>query len=155
MIIFYTCYGSAHSSVLSAALHIGMVSKDQIPSNQEILNLPHYDKTENAEIGTPFFFGNDEMDNQVYVVGMKSDKKMVKNSIQSFLKDSGVPGTSYVFINTLNNVNWWTRVGGFLSRGLGLVNIGRPLTVFGLKKVYFEFVKMVVKIKRDLKRFPD
>ncbi|MCK4259047.1 MAG: DUF3189 family protein [Halanaerobiales bacterium] len=153
MKIFYSCYGSAHSSVLSAAIHTKMLDTEKIPSNQEILNLPHYDKTENSEVGTPFFFGKDEMDNEIYIIGMRSQKQLVLNSIQSLLQDSGVPTTNYVFINTLSQVNCITRLGGFLSRGLGLVNLGRPLTIYGLKKVYFNFVKLVVKIKRDLKRF--
>ncbi|AZR72760.1 hypothetical protein BBF96_04745 [Anoxybacter fermentans] len=153
MKIFYYCYGSAHSSVLAAALHTGMLSIDRLPSIQEIVNLPHYDKTENSEIGTPFFYGYDEMDNEVYIIGMGAGKEVVLNSIKSLLKDCGIPGTSYVFINTLSKVNWWTRIGGFLSRALGLVSLGRPLTVYGLKKTYFEFVKMVVKAKRDIKYF--
>lgn len=155
MKVFYNCYGSAHSSVLAAAIHTGMLSTDELPSNAEILHLPHYDKTSNEEIGLPFFFGYDELGNEVFIIGMGGQRDVVKKSIQSFLKDSGVPQTSYVIINTLSYVNWWTRIGGFLSRRLGVVKIGRPLTVFGLKKVYFDFVKMVVKAKRDLHQFKE
>lgn len=155
MKVFYSCYGSAHSSVLAAAIHTGMLSIDEVPSNAEILHLPHYDKTSNGEIGLPFFIGYDEMENEVFVLGMGGDRDLVKKSIQSFLKNSGVPQTSYVIINTLDNVNCWTRIGGFLSRRLGVVKIGRPLTVFGLKKVYFDFVKLVVKAKRDIRQFKD
>lgn len=151
MKIFYYCYGSAHSSVLSAAIHTGMIGIDKIPTPAEIANLPHYDKTENPEIGTPFFYGYDEMGNEVYIIGMGARKELILNSILSLLQDAGVPGTNYLFINTLNNVKWPTRIGGFLSRALGLVNLGRPLTVYGLLQVYFDFVKLVVKTKRDLK----
>lgn len=153
MKVFYYCYGSSHSSVLAAAIHLGQLSTDQVPTTDEIINLHHYDKTDSPEIGTPFFFGYDELAHPVYIIGMKSDNQVVLNSIENFLRSQGVPGTDYVFINTLSKVNLWTRIGGFLSRRLGWVKLGRPLTVYGLKKVYFEFVKLVTKVKRDLKYF--
>ncbi len=90
MKIFYYCYGSAHSSVLAAAIHTGMLSTKIIPSIAEIINLPYYDKTETPQIGTPFFFGYDELDNEVFIIGMKSDKELVLNSIQSLLQNMGV-----------------------------------------------------------------
>lgn len=153
MIVFYYCYGSSHSSVLAAAIHVGLLSTEQVPFNKEIVNLQHYDKTESQEIGTPFFFGYDELANPVYIIGMKSDDQVVLNSIHNLLQSLGISKTNYVFINTLNKVNIWTRVGGFLSRRLGLVKLGRPLTVYGLKKVYFDFVKLVTRVKRDLRYF--
>lgn len=155
MKVFYYCYGSAHSSVISAAIHTGMIGAEKIPLPKEIIHLPHYDKTENPEIGTPFFYGYDEMDNEVYIVGMGANKPLVLNSIQSFLQDCGVAGTSYVFVNTLGSVNVKTRIGGFLSRGLGVVSIGRPLTVQGILEAYFDFVKLVMTTKRNLRNFRD
>lgn len=155
MKVFYYCYGSAHSSVISAAIHTGMVGIDHIPTPDEILHLPHYDKTENPEVGTPFFYGYDEMDNEVYIIGMAADKPLVLNSVQSFLKDCGVSAASYVFINTLDNVGIKTRIGGFLSRGLGIVVIGRPLTIRGIMDAYFDFVKLVMTTKRNLRIFRD
>ena len=155
MKIFYSCYGSAHSSVLSAAIHTGMLDKEKVPSYKDIRNLPHYDKTENAEIGIPFFYGYDDMDNEIYIIGMGPNKVTVKKTIESFLDRSGVSKNDYVFINTLSNVNWWTRIGGFLSRAIGLVSFGRPLTIYGIRKTYFDFVKLVVKARRDIEYFQD
>lgn len=155
MKVFYYCYGSAHSSVISAAIHTGMVGIDKIPTPDEIIHLPHYDKTENPEIGIPFFYGYDEMDNEVYILGMGANKPLVLNSLHSFLKDCGVSGASYLFVNTLTNVGMKTRIGGFLSRGLGIVSIGRPLTVRGILDAYFEFVKLVMTTKRNLRIFRD
>lgn len=151
MKIFYCCYGSAHSSVLSAAIHTGKVSTEHMPKDSEILNLPHFDKTDDSEIGIPFYYGNDDMGNEVYIIGMGAHRKEVLNCILSFLHDAGVPSTDYVFINTLKSVGLSTRVGGFLSRKLRLIFLGRPMTVHGLKKVYFEFVNLVVNTKRSLR----
>lgn len=153
MKVFYYCYGSAHSSVISAAIHTGMVGVDRIPTPEEIVNLPHYDKTENPEIGIPFFYGYDEMGNEVYIIGMGADRQTVMTSVLSMLKDCGVPGNNYLFINTLDHVKLKTRVGGYLSRALGLVMIGRPLTVSGILDAYFDFVKLVVTTKYRIRNF--
>ena len=155
MKVFYYCYGSAHSSVISAAIHTGMLNPTLIPSSDEIINLPHYDKTSNPEIGTAFFFGYDKMDNEIYIIGMKSEKEIVLQSIQSLLQNVGIPGTNYIFINTLTHVNFITRIGGFLSRKLGLIFPGRLFTVYGLQRSYFSFVKMVKQTKFNLKHFQD
>ena len=86
MIIIYYCFGSAHSSVLAAAIHTKMLPEDRIPENQEIKDIPHYDKTDSCLIGTPFYFGEDDNSNQIYILGMGKAKKIVKNLINSFFK---------------------------------------------------------------------
>ena len=55
-------------------------------------------------------------------------------------------------IDTLKNVNMITKVGGFFSRRLGLVSIGRPLTIIGIQQKYESFIALVndVKMKEQM-----
>jgi len=45
-----------------------------------------------------------------------------------------------------------TKVGGFFSRRLGLVSIGRPLTIIGIQQKYESFIALVndVKMKEQM-----
>ncbi|MGB3963216.1 MAG: DUF3189 family protein, partial [Tepidanaerobacteraceae bacterium] len=35
MKIFYCCYGSAHSSVVAASIHLGLLPSDRVPTSRE------------------------------------------------------------------------------------------------------------------------
>lgn len=150
MIIIYHCFGSAHSSVLAAAIHTGMLPEKCLPENEEILNLPHYDKTPSRLIGTIFYFGKDEGDNRVYIVGLGKAKEIILNAFESMIKYENYPEEEIIFVNSLRYVNVYVRVGGFLSRKLGMVFPGRFITVYGLKKTYFDFVNAVRKVKEEI-----
>ncbi|SHM07481.1 Protein of unknown function [Caldanaerovirga acetigignens] len=150
MKIFYCCYGSAHSSVVAAAIHLGWLPEDRVPQVQEIENLPHYDKTDSFEIGTPFFMGKDKKGVDVYIIGMTGQRQLVKNAILSFLRHNEIETKDIFFIDTIPLVNLKTKIGGILSRRIGLVTIGRPLTVKGIQEKYFEFVKLVNGVKKSL-----
>ena len=148
MRIFYCCYGSAHSSVVAASIHLGLLPTDRIPGINEFKYLPHYDETRSFEIGTPFFMGKDELNSDVFILGMASERNMIKKAIISFLKQTGFNTIDLLMIDTLPNVTWITRIGGFASRRLGIVSIGRPLTIFGIQQKYFDFVNLVNNVKR-------
>ncbi|MEC9488948.1 MAG: DUF3189 family protein [Halanaerobium sp.] len=148
----YSCFGSAHSSVLAAGIHVGMLPRDRLPQDKEILNLPHYDRTTSNEIGQIFEFGEDEMGHQVYIIGMAGGDKVIIPAIKDFMQVIGKPVDELVIIKTLPLVNLRTRIGGFLSRKLHLVFLGRPLTIWGLKKRYWHFVRLVGNVKKVVKR---
>ena len=65
MHVIYYCYGSAHSSVISAAIHLGRLPSDRVPTQEEMMRLTDFDRTESWQIGTLFFKGHDEFDNPV------------------------------------------------------------------------------------------
>ncbi|MGB9813135.1 MAG: DUF3189 family protein [Thermovenabulum sp.] len=150
MKIFYYCYGSAHSSVIAAAIHVGYLPKDRIPKDEEFLKIPYFDKTDNYEIGTPFLMGKDEYGNEVYIIGMTNEREMIKKTIISFLKESGIDLNQIHMVDTLHLVNLKTKIGGLLSRRFKLVNVGRPLTIRGIQEKYFDFVNLVMKVKRRM-----
>ncbi|MFY9217196.1 MAG: DUF3189 family protein, partial [Tepidanaerobacteraceae bacterium] len=49
---------------------------------------------------------------------------------------------------TLNSVNLLTKIGGFFSRRLGFVTVGRPLTILGIQLKYRDFVELVKAVKK-------
>jgi len=148
MKIFYCCYGSAHSSVVAASIHLGLLPSNRVPTPKEFLVLPHYDKTESFEIGIPFFMGKDEYDSEIFILGMASERRLIKKAMLSFLTHAGINTLDLMIIDTLTSVNLLTKIGGFASRRLGFVTIGRPLTIFGIQQKYRDFVKLVKAVKK-------
>ncbi len=150
MKVIYCCYGSSHSSVVAAAIHLGWLPCDRVPSAREIESVPHYDRTEPAEIGTCFPMGKDECGRDVYIIGMGAAKKIVRNAIESVLEICGLRKGEYLLVDTLPEVGVVTKVGGFLSRALGLIGPGRPLTIWGVRRSYARFVRLVRDVKAAL-----
>ncbi|GAB6098658.1 DUF3189 family protein [Halanaerocella petrolearia] len=155
MKVIYYCYGSAHSSVLAAAIHIGKLPTDQIASKDMIRQVPHYDQTKSYQIGHPFYYGQDELGNEVYILGMGSKRNLVKEVLLNFLELYDINSNQIMLVAALPYVNFLTKIGGNLSRRFGLVKLGRPLTIYSLQKSYFEYVDLVFKVKQRLKQFQD
>ena len=55
-------------------------------------------------------------------------------------------------VDTLKNINLITKIGGFISRRLGLIWIGRPLTVIGIQQKYQDFIQLVNDVKNTEKQ---
>lgn len=152
MKVIYYCYGSSHSSVLAAAIHTGKLPTMRVATKDEICQLPHYDKTDSNEIGTPFYYGEDEFNNQIYVLGMGSKRELVKSILFSFLNEVEISTNDIIVIDALPYVNLATKVGGILSRRFGLVKIGRPLTIYSLQLCYNRYIKLIERVKKRLKQ---
>lgn len=150
IIIIYHCYGAAHSSVLSAAIHLGYLPEDRIPGIREILKIPYFDKSSSKEIGIPFFYGSDNSGNKIYCQGMGGLDRVIKDLLKDVLRECHIPEERVITVNTLKNVNILVRIGGFLSRKLGLVFPGRLIVAFGLKLVYRRFIKTVSSVKLNI-----
>jgi len=84
MRIFYCCYGSTHSSVVAASIHLGLLPIERIPTSNEIKRLPYYDKIETSEIGTPFYMGKDEFNSEIFILGMANHRKLKKGYTKFF-----------------------------------------------------------------------
>lgn len=154
MKIIYHCYGSAHSSVMCASIHLGLLPSDRKPSADELMQIPLFDRTTPAQIGTVFFIGHDCHDNEIYVLGMANAKSIVKNTVYSLLQICGIDRQDIRLVNSLKHVNLITKIGGFLSRRLNLISIGRPLVIYGVRHNYFEYVNLVKSVKADLSSLP-
>ncbi|MGI6112770.1 MAG: DUF3189 family protein [Mahellales bacterium] len=148
MKILYACYGGAHTSVTSAAIHLGLLPDDRVPSSRDFYSIPFYDKMPNKQLGTPRFMGVDKMGWEIYVMGMGSYKKLVTTAVYSMLKECGLDPAKLFIVNALAPLSPITAVGGFCSRKLNLVGLGRPLTIFGIRQTYHAFVDVVKRTKQ-------
>jgi len=149
MYIFYACYGSAHTSITAASIHLGYLPDDHVPLADEFNKVPFYDQMPSEKIGSPLYMGIDSYRNQIFSIGMKSSRKIVTNSIYSLLNINGVK-KNIIIINSLIDLNLFTMTGGFMSRRMNWVLIGRPLTVYGIRKSYRKLVDLVESVKNTV-----
>lgn len=143
LVIIYCCYGGTHSSPTAAAIHLGLLSYD-LPSKADVLNVPYYDRVDSKERGRLMFIGKDQANNQVYVCGRGNEKIGIEQAIKSGIILEGGDVDQVIFVDTLPAVNVWMRIGGFLSRHLKWISVGRPLVIFGTRKA-FPLLAQIVK----------
>lgn len=149
MKVIYCCYGSSHSSVVAAAIHLGNLSAQSVPCAQDILSLPYYDKATTDQLGTCAYMGTDDMGCDVYILGTGPARNIVKRVIESAFQICGVSRDSYMLIDTLKPIGVITKIGGFLSRRLNLTGIGRPMTIWGIRRAYPRLASIVTRVKSD------
>ncbi len=148
MKIIYSCYGGAHTSIVASAIHLGILSDQRVPSNHDIMKIPYYDATESKNIGSPLFMGIDQGGNEIYVLGMGPSRRSCTSLIYDFsnLMAPGEP-KRVLIVNSIALINLPIRIGGFLSRRVKLVSLGKPLTAAGIRKKYMAFVSLVNNVK--------
>lgn len=151
MRVFYYCYGSAHSSVTAANIHLGILPADRRPSVREIMHQPLFDKAEHHELGHPHYMGADEWGNQLYVIGLAGGKTVMSRALTDFLAAFGIDPTTTLFHDALQSAGVPLRIGGLASRRLGLVSVGRPLAAWGVWLKYQMFADQV-QLVRDAVR---
>ncbi|NLG31978.1 MAG: DUF3189 family protein [Syntrophomonadaceae bacterium] len=142
MIIIYHCFGGSHSSVLAAGVHLGLIPKHRLPSVEEMMALPYFDKTCDEDFGTIRFMGFDDLGNQVYVLGKKSLGDRLSNILMGIAKLLDTE-EQLITVNCMSRVNWSMKLGGFVSRRIGLVSLGRPVVEKGSQKAFYQLVNLV------------
>jgi hypothetical protein len=143
MKIFYHCYGSAHSSVTAANLHLGLLPRARRPPLAEILHQPLFDRALHCDVGRPILMGADEWGHEVFVIGLAAGKKPLAGALADFAALHGVGRHQLLMVDALGAAGWTLRVGGYLSRRIGLVRLGRPLSAAGVWANYWAFVAIV------------
>lgn len=143
MHVVYTCYGGAHSSPVAAALHLRLLPWDTVPTGKELMNVPLFDRTTKEQHGLVTYIGTDENGNKVYVLGRGGAHASVLRAVQSGVHLAEHNSPSVTFIDTLTVVNIWMRIGGFLSRAVGLTRLGRPLVIYGTRRAFPLLVALV------------
>ncbi|GGK18906.1 DUF3189 family protein [Caldalkalibacillus thermarum TA2.A1] len=151
MHIIYHCYGSAHSSIIAAAIHLGRLPSDRVPDKEEILALPDFDTTRDDSLGHIFFKGRDEKGHAIYTAGMGRHHQTVKRLLLEMIRLNNGPESSFKFVEALPSINKLAKLGGALSRRYGLVMIGRPLAAIGIMQSYQHLVELVHKTKEEVK----
>ncbi len=150
MIIVYHDAGGAHSTATAANIHIGNLPIDQIPTKEELLSLPTFDKTTRSQMGTLLYIGEDEFGNKVYTVGRRYKPNLVIPAISSMYTILHGNTDDLFIVDTQPAVNLWMKIGGFSSRAINLVSFGRPIVTYGTLKAYKDIANIVRKVKQQV-----
>lgn len=148
MKIAYCCFGGAHSSPVAAAIHLGLLAVHRLPTPEEIMQIPLYDR--NDEPGILHYIGTDELANEIYVLGRNGHPEIVEKALVSGYELGGGAREELELVNTLRCVNVQMRIGGYLSRRLRLISIGRPLVLKGTIRAFPCLVAVVKQVKKRL-----
>jgi hypothetical protein len=143
MFIIYHCFGGSHSSVTAAAIHLGMLPQDRLPTAAEFLALPYFDARSKGDEGEIRFMGRDAAGNKVFTAGKKNLGARFETLFYDLAEVLGLSQQEILMINTSPLVNDAMRLGGFISRRLGFVALGRPLVVWGTRRAYVNLVNLV------------
>ncbi|MDI3534311.1 MAG: hypothetical protein PWQ82_676 [Thermosediminibacterales bacterium] len=141
--IIYHCYGGTHSSIVAAAIHLNLLPEDRIPTGDELLNLPFFDKLNKEDHGKIIYMGTDDFGNRVYSLGRRNAGNIIIRAVKGVIKLFGFDSKSIYFIDTMPTVNFYMCIGGILSRKFGLSSVGRPILIYGIKRAYYNILKLV------------
>ncbi|AEE97142.1 DUF3189 family protein [Mahella australiensis] len=153
MKLIYTCYGGSHSSVTAAAIHLGYLPRKGMPTYGQFRAIPFYDEMDEDQLGKWVFMGTDEFNNDIYICGVKGDKDLAINAVYSYLNISGITADHIIMVDALITLHPLTSIGGYMSRHLRWVKLGRPLSIEGIMRTYGQFVELVDKVKEYEKKF--
>jgi len=103
-------------------------------------------------LGTPIYVGRDEFGWDIYVIGLKRANRIAIPAIKSYLYANGISDRDVLFVNALVKLHPITSIGGFSSRKLHMVNLGRPLTIWGIRRSYPVFVELVRRVKESISK---
>lgn len=150
--IIYHCFGGAHSSVTAAAIHLGILPATRLPTTEELLNTPYFDEQQSEDHGILRTMGRDEWGHQIFIVGRRGLKNDYPRLVLSFASILGIPFEELLVVNTITCVNYLMVFGGYSSRCLGFVNLGRPIVIQGIRRSYPRFVRLVSQIKTNIRK---
>lgn len=150
MNIIYHCYGGTHSSVTAAAIHLGKLPSDRIPSSRELLAIEFFDRRGGEDIGKIAFMGKDRWGNDVYVTGRRSRPQILYHITGGLADFINIHPESYMLVDAGCCVNTSMRIGGVLSRRFGLVWPGRPVVTRGTILAYKKICRLVEEVQNSL-----
>lgn len=146
MKIIYHCFGGAHSSVTAANIHLGRLPKDRVPRNEELIGQYLFDCHKITDTGKMIFMGRDIFGNDIYVVGRRSRPHLLYNVVSGLSDVFQIDKNSYMLTDVSPCVNLTMKLGGFMSRRLGLITAGRPIVTWGTRRNYKKLLAEVEKV---------
>jgi hypothetical protein len=152
MIVIYHDVGGAHSSCVCANIHLNKLTMDRIPSKEEILSLPTFDKITKADYGRLIYIGTDEFNAKVYTLCRMRSKKFVVPAISDMYQLFNGDMKGLFLADTSPTVNNMMRLGGVSSRIFGLVSFGRPIAAKGTLQGYAQMVALVKATKEYMSK---
>lgn len=130
MKIVFFCYGGTHASPVAAAIYLGQLPAHRPPPRQ-LQALSLFDRIAPRDFGRVVEVGTTAAGDQVYVIGCRKYPQIVLRALRGFTALLGGAPDDYLFFDVRPCINWIMRVGGYTSRTLGWVAVGRPVVTFG------------------------
>ena len=96
--------------------------------------------------------GRDEQGNDIYILGCRNCGPMVEKTTKEMNRLLGIDKNEVVMINTTPCLNIIIKMGGFLSRRLGLSGTGRILLHRGIRLAFHKLKELVWNVKQKLDR---
>lgn len=152
MIVVYHDVGGAHSTAAAANIHVNKLPMDRIPSKEELLELPTFDKIEKEQIGRLIYIGKDEFNTKVYTIARKYNPELVIPAITDMYTILIGDAKELLIVDTKPTVNFLMALGGFTSRKLHWISFGRPIVTKGTQQAYMDIVNLVRNTKDTLKQ---
>lgn len=155
MIVIYHDIGGTHSSATAANIHVNRLSEDRVPDKQTLLSLPTFDRITRNDWGRLIYIGDDEFGVKVYTLCRQYASSIVISAITDIYNIiNNTTGNEGLFlVNTSPTVNSWMAIGGFMSRRLNMVAIGRPIVTMGTIKAYMNIVNIVRTVKSEIRNY--
>jgi len=144
--VFYHCYGSAHSSVVAASIHVGHLPPSRVPSLGEVCSLPWFDRVTHDQIGFPYFIGENPPGVGVFILGLGSSRSSARRFVENFVELCGL-SSRILLVDCLPLAGLVVRIGGFMSRRMGAVTAGRLIAAAGIRRRYWEFVSLACRAR--------
>jgi hypothetical protein len=143
MKVVYHCYGGAHASPTAAAIHLGILPQDRWSGMRELLKNPHFDQLSSPEHGKLIKAGVDPLGHEIYFLARRNSPRLVINLIKEFTRLQGGNPDEYFFVNCMQTLNLVMVAGGYSSRALGWIKVGRPVVALGTVLSYTILVSIV------------
>ena len=150
MKVIYHCYGGTHSSVLAAAIHVGLLEGKNNLSARELFSCPLFDRLEHSQIGTINRMGKDSQGHEIYVMGCKNAGSLVEKILPEFCRILSIEPNSILLVCTIPCLNIFLRIGGYLSRRTKLVTLGRYFLLLGARRSMHTIKATVGKVQTIL-----
>jgi hypothetical protein len=150
--IIYHCFGGTHSSITAAAIHLGWLPEKEAPPAYRFMELPYFDRRDGWDQGEIVFMGKDRQGNEVYAVGWGSASSMLTSLIDDLAGLFEIDRGSCRLVNVMKQVNLMMKIGGFMSRRLKAVRVGRPIVIYGARLAYRSIRSLVHKVQWEVGR---
>jgi len=133
---------------VAAALHLGLLDNTRVPGEKELLQIPLFDGTWEHDHGRLFFFGFDEQQREVYVLGKRGLGQRLNTIVARAAVAAGIAPGDYLLVDALPYVSWLMVVGGYSSRRLRWEKAGRKVVIKGIQTFFWQIVNKVEQVKR-------
>lgn len=112
MKIFFLCKTGHHTSLLAANYYLNHL---ETGNGIRIKEIPGFNDIKPKSIGTPYFVGKDDKNNEVYTIGVSSQPEIFTRVIGDYLNILGEKPENWDTINLTRITSTYTKLGIMLN----------------------------------------